>query len=294
MLGGSQIQPKLFLTTPELEQSRGRSAQIQADTTQLTQVCAYELVPATRTGNPGQKLTGVLRKPWRRVSLVNTQCESCSLVVGQEKELAAKTNHFSLWFPLTVGHRPEFSHKHTLIMSNNAATCAFCGTTAQAQQLRFCSGCRQRKYCNEACQREAWRAGHKEECKRLRARASSSSPSSSSSSSSAPAAAAAAASTSRSAGGEGGGDPPSSSPSSASDPTAPVSLASSSRTTRAKTPKKKNGIPTANATNGPAASAEAEHTNPTHGKTHAAPDDDNAPKKKRTGVVRSLPKDQRK
>ena len=62
--------PSFSRTTPELEQSRGRSAQIQADTTQLTQVCECELVPATRTGNPGQKLTGLLRKPWRRVSLV--------------------------------------------------------------------------------------------------------------------------------------------------------------------------------------------------------------------------------
>ena len=69
-LGGSRVQLKLFSTTPELEQSRGRSAQIQADTTQLTQVCECELVPATRTGNPDQKLTGLLRKPWRRVSLV--------------------------------------------------------------------------------------------------------------------------------------------------------------------------------------------------------------------------------
>ena len=59
-----------FLSTTQHLTSRRRSAKIQADTTQLTQVCECELVPATRTGNPDQKLTGLLRKPWRSVSLV--------------------------------------------------------------------------------------------------------------------------------------------------------------------------------------------------------------------------------
>ena len=41
--------------------------------------------------------------------------------------------------------------------------CAFCHTLASNDQaLHFCSGCRQRKYCNQACQRAAWRAGHRE------------------------------------------------------------------------------------------------------------------------------------
>ena len=47
--------------------------------------------------------------------------------------------------------------------------CAFCHTPAKDQQLHFCSGCRSRKYCNEDCQRAAWVAGHKEECKQLKA-----------------------------------------------------------------------------------------------------------------------------
>ena len=46
--------------------------------------------------------------------------------------------------------------------------CAFCGDPATDRSLQKCSGCRQRKYCNQACQRAAWRAGHKEECRRLR------------------------------------------------------------------------------------------------------------------------------
>ena len=50
--------------------------------------------------------------------------------------------------------------------------CAFCG--AKDQQLRFCAGCGQRRYCKRSCLRAAWLAGHKEECKQLRAAATSS------------------------------------------------------------------------------------------------------------------------
>ena len=60
--------------------------------------------------------------------------------------------------------------------------CAFCGTAAATDRsLQKCSGCRQRKYCNQACQRAAWQGGHREECRRLREGASSSSSSSPSS-----------------------------------------------------------------------------------------------------------------
>ena len=45
--------------------------------------------------------------------------------------------------------------------------CANCHAPAN-DRLRFCTGCRQRKYCGQACQRAAWRAGHMEECRRLR------------------------------------------------------------------------------------------------------------------------------
>ena len=151
---------------------------------------------------------------------------------------------------------------------SHATSCAICDNPAQDQQLRFCSGCRQRKYCSEACQRAAWRAGHKEECRRLRARASAPSSAQASSSSLSSSPAAAAASTSRSAGGDGGGDPPSS-----ASPTAPAHASSS-----------RNKNLTTRATNGRAASAQAEHTNPTHRNAHAVPDDNTA-EKKHTGVV---------
>ena len=193
---------------------------------------------------------------WRHISCCINTFNSCERRRRKANPLLA--------FPYLRSHFRIFDHEHALIMSSHATSCAFCETPAQDQQLRFCSGCRQRKYCSETCQRAAWRAGHKEECKRLRAGASASSSSvraSSSSSSST-------ASTSRSAGGEGGGDPPSS-----ASPTAPARAASS-----------RDNNPTISATNGPAASAEAEHTDRTHGKAHAVPDDHTA-KKKHTGVV---------
>ena len=116
--------------------------------------------------------------------------------------------------------------------------CAFCGT--KDEPLHCCSGCRQRKYCNEACQRAAWRAGHNVECARLRAAASSASSSSSSAS-------AAAASASASPGGEGGApiiEPPS---------PAATSPDSSPRKSTPKKNKKKRSNPKTNNTNGPAA-----------------------------------------
>ena len=47
--------------------------------------------------------------------------------------------------------------------------CGHCGALAATQSLHLCTGCRQRKYCNQACQLAAWRAGHKRECKLLKA-----------------------------------------------------------------------------------------------------------------------------
>ena len=108
--------------------------------------------------------------------------------------------------------------------------CAFCG--AKDQPLHYCSGCRQRKYCRQACQRAAWRAGHKAECKRLRAAASSAST----------------ASTSRRPGGERGGPitPPSLAAAAATS-----SELSSQESTRKQN--KKKSKPRTNTTNGPAA-----------------------------------------
>ena len=47
--------------------------------------------------------------------------------------------------------------------------CGHCGTLATTQTLHLCTGCRQRAYCGRSCQLVAWRAGHKKECKRLKA-----------------------------------------------------------------------------------------------------------------------------
>ena len=44
-----------------------------------------------------------------------------------------------------------------------------CGALAATQSLHLCTRCRRRKYCNQACQLAAWRAGHKRECKLLKA-----------------------------------------------------------------------------------------------------------------------------
>ena len=123
--------------------------------------------------------------------------------------------------------------------------CAFCHTLASNDQpLHFCSGCRRRKYCTEACQRAAWRAGHKEECKRLRA-TSSSSPDS-----------ATAASSSRNSGGEeGAGRATPSGPTVGTTATASASLPSRKKKEK-KEKKKSSELTKANNTNELAASTE--------------------------------------
>ncbi len=45
------------------------------------------------------------------------------------------------------------------------------GVTELGLRLQLCSGCNTARYCSEACQRAAWRAGHKGACRRLQARA---------------------------------------------------------------------------------------------------------------------------
>jgi len=49
--------------------------------------------------------------------------------------------------------------------------CNLSGTTEAGLRLRLCSSCNTARYCSEACQRVAWRAGHKGACRRLHARA---------------------------------------------------------------------------------------------------------------------------
>ena len=42
--------------------------------------------------------------------------------------------------------------------------CAACG---RPNALKQCSRCKQQRYCDQVCQRNAWRAGHKEHCAAL-------------------------------------------------------------------------------------------------------------------------------
>jgi len=42
------------------------------------------------------------------------------------------------------------------------------GSRKQLFAVRACSGCKKKSYCGKACQTTHWRAGHKEECARLR------------------------------------------------------------------------------------------------------------------------------
>ena len=81
--------------------------------------------------------------------------------------------------PATDGRGPNRSHREAPIqpLRDNPSSdvgadtdrCGYCGTPAATQSLHLCTGCRQRKYCNRACQLAAWRAGHKHECKLLKA-----------------------------------------------------------------------------------------------------------------------------
>jgi len=53
--------------------------------------------------------------------------------------------------------------------AEQADTC-HCGAVAtpEGESLKACKACRTRAYCSVACQRVAWDAGHKKECKRLK------------------------------------------------------------------------------------------------------------------------------
>ena len=44
------------------------------------------------------------------------------------------------------------------------ATCAHCGESGAGKKLKACSACKAVNYCSPACQKAAWKAGHKAEC----------------------------------------------------------------------------------------------------------------------------------
>jgi len=46
--------------------------------------------------------------------------------------------------------------------------CSFCGSKeSETIKHKRCSACRQRLYCSSDCQKQDWKQGHKEECKKL-------------------------------------------------------------------------------------------------------------------------------
>ena len=165
-------------------------------------------------------------------------------------------------------------------MNTAIGECAFCGTFAKDQPLHFCSGCRQRKYCNPACQRAAWRAGHKDECKRLRAKSKSKSKSTSTSSSSPFPLSAAAASTSQSSAAvaspsQGPGEEGVGNRSESPETTSILPAAATALFT--KKPRTKQGESNTETTNGPAAIDDRQNT--THVPAVDLGDDNNPSKK---------------
>ena len=88
----------------------------------------------------------------------------------------AKTLHYST-SPPGVDLSKVVTNSELLLAQGRTTSgqmnkCARCHTLARdlakGQKLRQCAGCQQRWYCGEACQREAWEAGHKKECKQLK------------------------------------------------------------------------------------------------------------------------------
>ena len=162
--------------------------------------------------------------------------------------------------------------------------CAFCHNLAsQDQSLHFCSGCRQRKYCNQACQRAAWRAGHKGECARLRASSSSASSAAAAPSSST----AATSSVNFRSGGEGGGAGGAAPSDTATGGTTAATSSESlpSRKKKNNKKKKKNSkLPKTSSNNGPVASAEPSTASHGFPQTTMPP----SKSKKKTGEMKTM------
>ena len=53
--------------------------------------------------------------------------------------------------------------------SHGQSQCANCGKNVQpGETFKQCTKCKAQWYCSKECQIEAWRAGHKKDCKRAR------------------------------------------------------------------------------------------------------------------------------
>ena len=56
-----------------------------------------------------------------------------------------------------------------MLESSGKSQCANCGKQAQAGvKFKQCSKCKAIGYCSKECQVEAWKLGHKKDCKRAR------------------------------------------------------------------------------------------------------------------------------
>ena len=55
------------------------------------------------------------------------------------------------------------------VLLERRPSCATCGTEGAVESLKKCAGCRSVLYCDQDCQREAWKTGHREVCGRLAA-----------------------------------------------------------------------------------------------------------------------------
>ena len=56
-----------------------------------------------------------------------------------------------------------------MLERSGQSQCTNCGKEAQgAVKLKQCSKCKAQWYCSKDCQVEAWKAGHKKDCKRAR------------------------------------------------------------------------------------------------------------------------------
>jgi len=51
-----------------------------------------------------------------------------------------------------------------------ALKCSYCGCPEGSIKHKLCSACKKRFYCSLECQKQDWKAGHKKECKSMRAK----------------------------------------------------------------------------------------------------------------------------
>jgi len=63
-----------------------------------------------------------------------------------------------------VGGGDDIFMSETLRTARDDAATALCDACGSPAHLRVCAGCRKVRYCGPACQKKAWKAGHKQLC----------------------------------------------------------------------------------------------------------------------------------